>query len=68
MTKDEFLRRYHEYVEQSETEAKAEADRVNTEGIDGGTAIAVHFDYIGWAIMLKSAVDMLSALGVMERP
>lgn len=57
MTKDEFQKKYHHYQTFREVEAKAEADKANAEGIDGGKAVAVHLQGLGWCLMLKSAVD-----------
>ena len=56
MTQDEFQRRYHRYCVQDGDEAKAEAQRANTEGIDGNRAKAIQFPDIGWALMLETAI------------
>lgn len=65
LTQDEFLKRYHDYSTQSETEAKLEAAKVNNMfGIKNDSAIVVKFRGVGWALMLKSAFDALGEFGV----
>ena len=55
LSQKEFLRRYHYYRTKSEEEARAEADKVNKEGIENDKAVAINFGDLGWALMLESA-------------
>ena len=56
MTKDEFLKKYHNYIEKDGGNAEAEANRFNREeGVDGDKAVAIGFGKSVWGIMLKSA-------------
>jgi len=62
MTKDEFLKRYHHYHVLGELEARGEAVYANDEGVDGGSAVAVHFPGIGWGLMLLGAVGFMRTI------
>jgi hypothetical protein len=62
MTQDEFLHRYHIYCVQDGDEAKREAERANTEGIDGNRAKAIHFGTFGWGLMLETAVACMQEI------
>lgn len=64
MTQDEFQHKYHYYQTDSEEEAKAEADRVNEEGIDDNVAVAVNLGDLGWCLMLKTAADRAYEIGI----
>lgn len=55
MTKDEFLKKYHEYGTHSCSDAVEEAGRANLEGVDNDRAVAVYFPKLGWCLMLESA-------------
>jgi len=61
MTKDEFQKKYHSYRTPYEQEAKAEARKVNEEGIEGDKAVAIQFGDLGWALMLASAASFAEA-------
>jgi hypothetical protein len=64
MTKDEFQRQYHYYQTHDEKEAKAEARRVNEEGIDNDIAVAVKLGDLGWCLMLKTAADFVREMDI----
>jgi len=60
----EFQRKYHYYKTMSEEEAKAEADKVNKEGIENDKAVAINFGDLGWALMLESAAKFAEESGI----
>ncbi len=64
MTKDEFQRKYHEYSTMDDEAAKAEAAQANQEGVQYDSAVAVNFGSLGYALMLKSTVEVLVEIGV----
>lgn len=64
MKKDEFQKKYHEYMTTSEEDAKAEANKVNEEGIIDGKAVAVHFPGLGWCLMLETAHNAIQEMGI----
>lgn len=66
MTKQDFQKRYHSYRTQLEQEAREEADKVNAEGIDGDTAVAVNFGHLGWCVMLYSAAQFAADEGIIQ--
>ncbi len=62
MTKDEFLKRYHNYHVLGEEQARGEAAYANEEGIIGDSAVAVHFPGLGWGLMLLGAVVFMRTI------
>lgn len=65
MNKDEFQRKYKEYVTDNKDVAIAEAAFANREGIEGReSAVAVNFGSLGYGLMLKSTVKLLVEIGV----
>jgi hypothetical protein len=63
MTPDEFQRRYASYSTRDGEAAKAEAARVNTEGIDGNSAVAINLGEFGWCLMLLTAAAFAAEIG-----
>jgi len=55
MTQHEFQKRYHNYRTKSKSEAKAEAQKANEEGVDNDYAVAVTLGDLGWCLMLGTA-------------
>jgi hypothetical protein len=64
MTKQEFQRKYHNYRTIDGAQAQVDADAVNTEGIDGHSAVAVELPPLGWCLMLDTAANALPCLGI----
>ena len=66
MTKDEFLKKYHNYCAQTKEEALTEIEGMEPIELDAdGYAedpIPVYFDGLGWAIMLRSAARYLKEM------
>jgi len=59
MTRDEFIKRYHNYSTRSKAAAVATARLVNVESITNGHAVAVRFGDpgLGYGIMLQDILD-----------
>lgn len=62
MTREEFIKRYHNYSTQSKEDAIAEVTAVNEEGITDDYAIAVRFGDLGYALTLQSSLQGLLEL------
>lgn len=61
MSKDEFQRQYHGYVEHNRASAEEEARLVN-DLADGFTVRVVEFPRLGCGLMLDSAVEALKGI------
>jgi hypothetical protein len=66
LTIDEFQKKYHDYMVQSEQEAATECAKVNKELVDG-EAVAVDFEFC-WGLMLKTAHEGLDELAGIKLP
>lgn len=55
MLPDEFLKKYHDYIAETEEEALKEIERM--EPVAGSVVKAVDLSPVGWALMLESAAD-----------
>ena len=60
MTRDEFIKRYHDYSTPSKETAIAEAILANVEDITGDRAIAVSFGVLDYGLMLLGSLEHLS--------
>lgn len=64
MTPEQFHERYYNWQTMWDTDAEAEANRVNAEGIDGDRAIPIQLCRHGmWAIILRSSATFLKRTG-----
>lgn len=63
-TRDEFQKEYHDYSTQVKKEAVEEANRINQRLTDGSVVVPVNLPPFGWGLMLRSAAEFLSAIGV----
>lgn len=65
MTQQEFLDQYHNYQTMWDTDAEAEANKVNAIGIDDDRAVPVQLGKDGmWALMLRSSAAFLRRAGI----
>ncbi len=63
MTKDEFLRTYHEYMTQDYREAQMEANQINAIA-DGFLVEVTAFPGLGYCLMLSTAKRAIKEMGI----
>ena len=63
MTEEQFQKEYHDYHTHIEQDAREEAEKVNLE-TDGFTVVAVELPPLGWSLMLETARDALTGMGL----